>query len=96
MSDCLGTEDYGDDLFTFIVCKQKTPVTSSIRNFERANSGQTSEIVSITDRHRNLKEEILKEDCSENCSQISYWRLQKPETPSHGSALLGKKNLLKY
>lgn len=96
MSGCLGTEDYGDDLFTFIMCKQKTPVTSSITIFERANFGQTSEIVSITDRDTNLKEEILKEGCIGNCSQISCWRLQKPEIPSHVSALLGKKNLLKH
>lgn len=76
MSVCLSTKDYGDGLFTFLVCKQKTPVTSSIRIFERADFGQTSEIVSITDRDTNLKEEILKEDCGRNCSQISCWRLR--------------------
>lgn len=91
MSCCLGTEDYGDNLFTFIVCKQKTPVSSSIRIFERADFGQTSEIVSITDRDKNLKEEVLKEGCSGNCSQIFCWRLQKPEILSHVSTLQGEK-----
>lgn len=81
MSGCLGTEDYGDDLFTFIVCKQKTSVTNSIRIFERANFGQTSEIVSITDRDRNLKEEILKEDCSGNCSKFPIGGSKSQKSP---------------
>lgn len=93
MNGCLGTEDYGDNLFTFIVCKQKTPVTSSIRTFERGDFGQTSEIVSITDRDTNIKEEILKEDCSGNCSQISCWRLQKPEIPKSCQCSTGKKKI---
>lgn len=96
MSGCLGTEDYGDNLFTFIECKQKTPVTCSVRIFERADFGQTSQIVNITDRNRNLEEEILKEDCSWNYSQISWWRLQKPEIPSHVSALQRKRNSSSY
>lgn len=79
MSGCLDTDDYDGDLITFIVWKQNTPVTSSIRIFERANFCQPSEIVSITGRDTNLKEEILREDCGRNCSQISYWVLQKPE-----------------
>lgn len=99
MSGCLATDNYDDDLFTFIVCKQNTPVTSGIRIFERADFCQLGEIVSITVRDTNLKQDILVEDGRGNCSQISYWRLHKPESPSHGSALLGKtkkKNLLKY
>lgn len=60
MSGCLGTEDYGDNLFTFIVCKQKTLVTCSVGIFEKADFGQTSQSGNITDRKRNLKEEILR------------------------------------
>lgn len=71
-------------------------MSSSIRIFERADFGQTREIVSITDRDTNLKEEVLKEDCSGNCSQIFCWMFQKPEILSHVSALQGKKNLFKY
>lgn len=61
MSGCLDTDDYDDDdnLFTFIVCKQNMPVTSSIGIFERANFCQHTETVSITVRDTNLKQEVL-------------------------------------
>lgn len=90
MSGCLDTDYYDDDLFTCIVSKQNTPVTSGIRIFERADFCQLGEIVSITGRDTNLKQEILAGDRIGNCSQISYGRFHKPESPSHGSALLGK------
>lgn len=96
MSGCLDTGDYDDDLMTFIVCKQNTPVTSSIRIFEKAYFCQLSEIVSITGRDIILKQDILIEDCSGNCSQISYWRLQKPESPIMAVLSWQKNNLLKY
>lgn len=92
MSGCLDTDDYDDELMTFIVCKQNTTVTSSIRIFERATFCQPGEIISITGSATNLKQEILIEDCSGNCSQISCWRLKKPESPRHGSAVLEKKS----
>lgn len=92
MSGCLDTGDYDDDEFTCTVSKQNTPMTSTIAIFERADFCHPSETVGVTGRDTNLKQEILIEDWSGNCSRISYWRLRKPESPSYDSALLKKKS----